>query len=342
MAEIERGEELDFLYQELKKGRIQPLYLFYGEEEFLISKAMEVVQKTVLKGIPVDFNFNQYYAKECDVQRMVEAANTLPMMAQRRLVLLRDVQDIKEAGLDKLAKYAEKPSPSTVLLMVGSKIDARRKFVGHTKKNGLALEFRSLYERQLRPWIKAEVRELGKSISDEGITFLIDMVGENLRELHSELQKVALYAGNRNTLTLEDMQAVISDISLDSLFDFNDAVGAKDAGRALMQLRRMYELSTDTNATKLILLLNRHFLQLYKARAGMAAGLSNKELAAKAGVHEKMVWKWEKETLPLLQKRSLNELERNLKKLYQTQIALRSSRVPEEVQLEALVLELCR
>lgn len=147
MAEIERGEELDFLYQELKKGRIQPLYLFYGEEEFLISKAMEVVQKTVLKGIPVDFNFNQYYAKECDVQRVVEAANTLPMMAQRRLVLLRDVQDIKEAGLDKLAKYAEKPSPSTVLLMVGSKIDARRKFVGHTKKNGLALEFKSLYER---------------------------------------------------------------------------------------------------------------------------------------------------------------------------------------------------
>lgn len=342
MAEIERGQELDFLYQELKKSKIQPLYLFYGEEEFLISKAMEVVQKTVLKGIPVDFNFNQYYGKECDIQRVIEACNTLPMMAPRRMVLLRDVHEIKEAALEKLARYTEKPSPTTVLLMVGGKVDARRKFVGNTKKHGQALEFRTLYEKQLRPWIRSELREMGKTVGEDGVTFLIEMVGENLRELHSELLKLSLYVGNRANISVEDMQAVISDVSLDSVFEFVEAVGARDGGRALMQLRRMYENTTDANGTRLILSMYRHFMQLYKARSALSSGLSPREVAAKAGVHEKMFWKWEKEVLPSLQKRSVNELERALKKVYQCQIGLRSSRVPEEIQLEALVMELCR
>lgn len=345
MAEIERGQELDTLLQQLKKGQLHPLYLLYGEEEFQRSRALERLQQYVLKGIPVDFNYNQFYAKEVEIQRVLDTANLYPTMAPRRLVILRNVEELKEAALEKLSKYTEKPCPSTVFVMVGEKVDGRKKFVQQSKKHGLALEFKTLYDRQLNGWLKAEVRELGKSMSEEVLSAFIDLVGDNLRELNSELQKVSLYVGNRGSITMDDLKAVISDVSLDDVFDLSDAIGAKDAGKALMQIRRMYDMDPDTHAQKLILPLYRYLTQLYRARLALQNGVSPHELKplmVAAGVHERMYWKWEKETLPLVQKRSLAELERQVRRMYEAQVELRTRRVPDEIQLEALILELCR
>ncbi|MFM7203064.1 MAG: DNA polymerase III subunit delta [Myxococcota bacterium] len=345
MAEIERGQELDTLNQQLKKGQVYPLYLLYGEEEFQRSRAMERLQQHVLKGIPVDFNFNQFYAKEVEIQRVLDTANLYPMMAPRRLVILRNVEELKEGALDKLSKYTEKPSPTTVFVMVGEKVDGRKKFVQQTKKQGLALEFKTLYDRQLKGWLKVEVRELNKTMAEDVLTAFIDLVGDNLRELHSELQKVSLYVGNRGSITLDDLKAVISDVSLDDVFDLSDAIGAKDAGRAVMQLRRMYDMDPETHAQKLIPPLYRYLTQLYRARLAMQHGTSPAELKPlmlSAGVNERMYWKWEKETLPLVQKRSLAELERQVRRIYEAQVELRTRRAPDEVQLEALLLDLCR
>jgi DNA polymerase-3 subunit delta len=341
MANIERGQELAVLYQEIKHGRLWPVYLFHGDEEFLISKALEAVQRSVLKGIPVDFNFDQYYGRESETQRIVESANTLPMMAPRRLVILKDAHEIKEAGLERLVKYCEKPSPTTVFVMVGNAMGQKKKLIAAVKKNGLVLELRQLYEKQLRPWIKGEVAELGKSIGEDGVDFLIDMVGDSLRELHSEILKVSLYAGKRERITMEDLHAVVSDVSLDTIFEFTHAVGARDAGKALMQLTKMLENDPDASPIQIVAMLHRHFQQLYRTRMLLNEGLPNQEIARQAGVRENMVWKWEKEVLPQAKKRQRPELVKALKLLYQTNLSLRSSRVPPGFQLEALVMRLC-
>jgi len=342
MATPDRGQDLANLYLELKQGRFRPLYLLYGDEEFLISQALEAVQKATLKGIPADFNFNLYYGKDTDTQRILESANTLPMMAARRLVILKDAHEVKEAGLERLVKYAEKPSPSTVLIMAGGAMGTKKKLLAAVKKNGLVLELRPLYDRQLRPWIKGEVLRLGKTIGEDGIDILIDMVGDNLREIHSELIKVSIYIGTRERITLEDLQAIISDVSLDTVFEFTDAVGQRDIGRALLQLSKMLENDPNASAHRILAMLHRHFQQLYRVRTLLGEQLSTNEIAKRIGIRDNMIWKFEKELLPQAKKRSRIELMKALRMLYETNVALRSSRVPEELQLDALVMSLCR
>lgn len=342
MSDIERGKELEFLYDELRRGSCHPLYLFHGEVDFFIEKAMNAVKRAALKAGPKDFNFNQFYAKETDIQKVIESANILPMMAPRRLVILRDADEIKEAALEKLVKYAEKPSPMTTLILVGSAMGSKKKLVAAVRKNGLALEFKPLYERELRPWLRAEVREAGRKMGEDGISFLMERVGDNLQELHNELEKLILYVGSREAITQKDLEAVVSDTNLEKVFELNEALSERDASRAVLQLRRLFEHEGDSGMMQAQATLYKHALLCLKLKQQLSAGVAPREAALAAGVQPNLVWKWEKGTIPNLTRRTHEELERQLQAIYQTGLQLRSSRVPKDVLLEAMVLRLCR
>lgn len=342
MSEIEKGKELEFLYDDLRRGTHHPLYLFHGEVTFLMDKAMGAVKRAILKAGSKDFNFNQFYAKEVEILRVIEAANTLPMMAPRRLVILRDAGEVKEAPLEKLVKYAEKPCPTTTLVLVGTSMGTKKKLMAAIRKQGLALEFKPLYDNALRPWVRAEVRELGRKMGEDCITYLLDRIGDNLQELHNELEKLILYVGNRELITLKDLETVVSDTHLEKVFELNDAVLERNAPLAVFQLRRMYEYDGDSAIMAAQATLYKHNLVCLKLKQHLLSGTAPKEAALAAGAPANMAWKWERDVVPVLAARSLGELERQTQLLYETGIQLRSSRAPKDALLEKTILALCR
>ncbi len=382
MAKKKAGDELHRIHQELKGGEVYPVYLLYGAEGFVVSQAMEAVQRHVLEGIPVDFNFDQFHGKDCEPERVVDAAMMLPTMARRRLVLLRDAFDLKPAGLKALVDYVKRPSPTSVLLMTAGEVPRRRgaeeggsggkedgaatgamapdrggredagktaakatiaQLIRASRKTGRVVEFRTYYERDVMGWIRGEIARRGKTIDGRTITCLIDMVGRNLGELHAELAKVCLFVGERKAITLDDLQEVVSDVKPDDIWAFTNAVGAKKAGEALLHLKKMTDGASGAAVQgRLISTLHRHFVHLYRAKKLDEEGVPYAEVAKRLDVRSNIVWLWKDREWQQAKRLSNDDILEALKALYQASLALRTSKTPAEVQLEALILRLCR
>ncbi len=369
MAKPTGEDEIHRIHRELKRGNIQPVYLFYGAEDFLVSQALEAVQRTVLEGIPADFNFDQYHGADCEAKDVVESANMLPMMARRRLVVLRDAFAVKPSGLKRLVDYLASPSPTTALVMTageppkarkpddsaepagpeaegsmpgaeaGGKGATIRALIKAARKVGQVVEFRTYYENNVGAWIRGEVARRGKTIDRSTITFLIDMAGTNLRELHAELSKVCTFIGERKAITLDDVQQIISDVKADDIFAFTNAVGEKNPDVALLHLRKLFE--SGGGPGRVISMLRRHYLQLYQARRLLDEHLPPKEIAKRVGVKSSIAWKWEKRELVQARSMSEGQILDTLRILFDTALSLRTSKVPANLRLEALVLRLC-
>src|SRR4030065_504803 len=108
------------LIRSLNQGKILPLYLFYGEEEFLVQEALDLITKKVVDPGAKDFNFNVLYCRDTSVSELVNLAQTLPFLSEKRLVIAKEIDAFKAVDLVKLAPYLNDPSPSTCLVMVSS------------------------------------------------------------------------------------------------------------------------------------------------------------------------------------------------------------------------------
>ncbi len=358
MARKSKGYELDKFYRELKEGKLSPVYLFYGVESFLTSQAVAAVQKQVLHGIPVDFNFDQFYGKECDPQQVVDSAMTLPMMAPRRLVVLKEAFDLKARGFKLLLDYLRRPAETTVLLMEAGPLPRRkvtdgsgadrgkvgpRAVVEAARKVGTVLEIPKYWEKETRAWIRGEVTRLGKTIDGRSVTYLLDMVGENLRELHSELGKVALFVGERKAITLADVEAVVSDVSAEDIYGLANAIGARDTDTALTQLGKLLESgSGDRVAGQILRTVRRHYLGILETQVLLREGLPTQEIARRRRIRNTVVWRWEKQELAWARRMTRQEVLDGLRTVFDVSLSLRTSRTPASLQLEAMVLRLCR
>src|ERR1700690_1013979 len=113
----------------LKQGKILPLYLFFGEEEFLIQEAVDLVINKVVDPGARDFNFNTLYCKDTSSSALVNLCQTLPFMSKKRLVIAKEIDVFKAADLEELIPYLNDPSPSTCLLLLSNQPRFEKKTV---------------------------------------------------------------------------------------------------------------------------------------------------------------------------------------------------------------------
>src|SRR3954466_6074018 len=132
--------------REAQEQKLRPVYLLMGEERHLEGKVVQALKTATMANGIAGLNEDQIQAQESDVETALAAARTLPMMAKRRFVLVRGLEhweprdnaDAKEkvSALDRLLEYAQNPSPSTTLVLLGGNLDKRRKLVTSARKDG--------------------------------------------------------------------------------------------------------------------------------------------------------------------------------------------------------------
>ena len=152
------------LITSLKQRKILPLYLLYGEEEFLVQEALDLIIGTVVDPAARDFNFNVVYCRDTPASEIVNLAETLPFMSERRLVIAREFDALKAAELDTLIPYLNNPSPSTCLVMVSGlgKYD-KKSVISAVEAHGAVVRFYPLLDREIAGWIEAWARARGLS-----------------------------------------------------------------------------------------------------------------------------------------------------------------------------------
>src|SRR5512141_226880 len=114
--------------KEIRGGDVGPLYYIYGEEPYLVERGVKLLLAKAVSPEFREFNLNVYYGAEAKGAEIVEVAQTLPMFAERRVVVVRKSGALSAAALEILAGYVQDPSPSTCLIFQGEKIDQRKKF----------------------------------------------------------------------------------------------------------------------------------------------------------------------------------------------------------------------
>lgn len=245
----------------LREGEPGPLYFLYGKERYLLDRAVELLRARVLDPRTRDFNYELYYGKEAGAARIAQAARTLPMMARRRLVLVRDADEMKADELAALAGYVADPAPETCLVFVAEKADQRLKFFSAFKKHGVLVKLDPLYERQLPDFVRGEAKARGVTLAPDAVTLVVGEIGAELGQLADAVERLAIYAGERKQIGAADVEAVVATTRQRSVFELANAVGAGDRAQALTMLSSM--LAARESGVRIVAMLARHLRQLW-------------------------------------------------------------------------------
>jgi DNA polymerase-3 subunit delta len=324
------------LIASLKQRKILPLYLLYGEEEFLIQEALDLIIGTIVDPGVRDFNFNVVYCRNTPASEIVNLAETLPFMSERRLVIAREFDALKAAEIEALVPYLNNPSPHTCFVMVSGPGRYDKKSVtSAVEAHGAIVRFYPLLDRELVGWIDAWARARGLSIQRDAAEYLWQTVGNDLQKIGNELRKVEIYLKDKKSIAYDDVKAVVGDFREYSSFDLAAALGQRKAEKSLLILSRL--LQEGEAPVGLLGSIAWNFRRLLQAKAMEAAGMGPDEIMKKLRVifHQTGLFKDQ------MKRYTMDELRKAFSAMLQADRALKSSGLPGRLVLERMILELC-
>ncbi len=255
-----------------RAGDLDPVYVISSDHPVLVERALAAIREAAVAPATRGFNYDVVEGK-ATAARITSAALTLPMMAPRRMVLVRDLALMAAEELARLVGYLEAPSPSTVLVMLTSKLDKRLKVYAAANKKGWLHVLEA--PRNPAQWIRNEAADRGVRIGADAISRITDAIGNDLSRLALTLEQLALYAGDR-PVSVDDVEDLVADTRERSVFELTDAIGEGRLPAALAAVGSLCEQRQ--SAVGVIVMLARHVRQLALVHAGRARGLAKNEL----------------------------------------------------------------
>jgi DNA polymerase-3 subunit delta len=284
------------LERHLERKTIKPLYVFYGDEEFLMLRALARLEEGLkddqgeppVKGLfyapsprprtglrddqeepPVKAARE---AQEISVADFLTESRVASLWGPGQLLVLRRLE-LNAAALKAVNDYLDHPAPRTwvVLLAEGAKVKdlGKHPVWGRLQKEGAALGFYHLKEAELFQWLHQEAKNLGKTLSLAAAQRLVEIVGNNLADLSQELEKLALYAGAERSLTPNLVNQLATHSRTYNIFVLVEALGEPGAHKRLQALGQLLDLGEPP--ARILVMLARQLRQLIKLKESTAA-----------------------------------------------------------------------
>ena len=329
-----------------EKGDLLPVWLLTGEERLLRDQALAAIVKNALAGGMPDFNLDKFTAGEAPVDKVLSATRTVPMMAKKRVIVVRGIDRWDSGGegssdneppLDKIAEYAKDPIDSTCLVLVAEKIDGRRKLMTLAKKAGFLVDCATVDSRQLPGWIKARAKAKGHTIDGDVAELIAEIAGPELSYLDDVLERLSLYVGADQPITEEAVTVCVTRVRLADTWKLVDAASTKDLGKVLTLFADVYD--PRDRGLPLIGAIAWSLRQLLKLQNALEGGAGMDEAARRAGIYPAFRAREHAQKLKAFRPR---ELERWLVIVQETDFALKSSRRSADAILEEMFTRLCR
>jgi DNA polymerase III subunit delta len=336
-----------------KRGALLPVYVLAGEERFLRDQIVTEIRAAALGGGIAAFNEDKFQAGEADVDKVIAAARTVPMMAPKRFVLVRGVErwdssresdsdeapEEKSGGaspIDKLAAYAAAPIDSTCMVMVAEKIDGRRKLAALAKRQGFLVACEPLDARSLISWIADRARAKGHPMDPDVAELLAAIAGPELAYVNDALERLSLYAGAGQPIDENAVADCVARVRTADTWALVDAVGKRDLAAGMRILADVYD--PRDRGLPLLGALAWSVRQLARYQAASAEGAGPDEAARRAGVFQPMR---ARELASKARAFRTKEVERWLLVLAETDLALKSSRRPADTILDDMLTRMC-
>lgn len=182
------------IVKSVKAGALAPVYCLMGEEPYYIDRLENMIAEAAVQPANRDFDMELLYGNEVSASRIAESAAQFPMLGEKRLVVVREFQQMR-AAQDALVSYCHKPSKTTVLILChkSGSLDKRKALYKAIETGGgVVFESKRVYESSLPGFIQKYLKVAGKDIEPKAIQMMVDHVGADLMRMSAELDKLLL------------------------------------------------------------------------------------------------------------------------------------------------------
>ncbi len=279
----------------IRRGELPKVLLIAGTESLLASEVVQTARTASLVGGFAGMNDDTFQAGATRVEEVLGLARTMPMMAKRRFILVRDLErweekesktksDSKKSNvpaLDQLAQYAEAPSPETCLVLLAPNLDKRRRLYTAAKKGEWLVSCDTPSRAELPSFIVDRARARSVAIDREVADLIAELSGPELAPVADAVERLCLYVGERKKIEEEDVDTCVVRIRSASVWELVAAVGRRDLKRSLQILEDVFE--PQDRGLPLIGILGFATRQLIKFSAARRENLSPPDAAKAAG-----------------------------------------------------------
>lgn len=316
--------------EDIKQNKFKQAYLLYGEERYLRRQYREKLRAALCSGGDT-MNVHFYEGKDAPVGEIIDLAETLPFLAERRVIFLSDSGLFKSGG-EKMAEYLAAPCETTFFVFSESEVDKRSRLYKTVQSKGYAAEFAAQDEKTLTRWIGATLAKDGKRLTESTARLILSRTGTGMDNIQMELEKLACYCLDRDTVTEADVEAVCTTRISSRIFDMINAIADRKQREAL-------ELYYDLLALKeppmrILFLIARQCNMLLQTKELKSGGHDNRSIGAKIGVPPFIAQKYVNQAA-----RFKSSVLRNaVQQCVEAEEAVKSGRMNDMMSVEILIL----
>ncbi len=315
---------------DIKQGSFKQFYLLYGEERYLRRQYRERL-KNALCDDGDTMNVHFYEGKDISVGEIIDLAETLPFLANRRVIFLNDSGLFKSGG-EKMAEYLADPNETTFFVFTESEVDKRSKLYKIVQSKGHAAEFSTQDESTLKRWIAGVLARDGKKITENTVQLLLAKTGTDMDNIQMELEKLTCYCMERDVVTDEDVETICTTRITGRIFDMINAIADKKKEQALGLYYDLLALKEPP--MRILFLIARQCNLLLQAKELKAKGYDNRTMASKLGVPPFAAGKY----LAQSSRFSSAALLRAVQQCVEAEEAVKSGRMNDQMSVEILIL----
>ncbi len=224
----------------------------WGREEWeplLVDMAVKRLVDTYVDPSLQDMVYSVFYADESPPPVIADEARTFPFLAERRVIVVRNAERYntmsaeKSAPLASLLGYIEDPADTTLLILIATQIDRRKRFYKACEKGADVIECPQLDEASMRQWVRDEAANRKVKIDGDAVKELMDRAGNRLSDVQNALNLVINYVGNVGVVTESDVRAACADVAEETVWALTDAIAASNTHKALSALHQLIALN---------------------------------------------------------------------------------------------------
>jgi len=308
----------------------KPIYVLHGTDTFLRDvHRQEII--TALVGDADPQTCVASYDADAELAAVLDDLRTLPFLAPRRVVLVRDADAFITAHRTQLEAYLDTPVETASLILTVSSWPKNTRLYKLVDRVGMTVDCSPAEKGDLGGWLNDAAARRGKKLARDASELLGEWVGLDRASLDGEIEKLSLYVGDRDTITLADVSALVTSTAGPAPFALSDALTASDTRAALTALGQMLTVRGDE--FKSLGMIAWHLRRVVKVQQLLAGGKS-------LDAAKKSVRMFHPQLGKLMKQRPMAKLTGDFRKLLQTDRAMKTGANPTAA-LQHLVVSLC-
>ena len=322
------------LIQDLKNETYKPMYLLFGEEDYLRKQYRDKL-KAALVAEGDTMNYHYYEGKDINVGEIIDLAETLPFFADRRVIVLENSGLCKSGG-DMLAEYLKTPAESVLFILVETQIDKRCRLFKTIKDGGRVCEFAAQNEMTLKKWIYSLSKQDNKAVDERTINHFLEKTGTEMSNIRTEWEKLMCYCMDKDVVTPADIDAVCTQRVSNRIFEMVAAIAEKRQQEALDMYHDLLTLKEPPMG--ILALIARQFNLMLQVKELQMKNIHSRQIAEKVGLAPFIVQKYEKQASRF----KMKELKDALAACVAADEAVKTGRLNDVLSIELLIIERSR